>query len=237
MPGETEGSDAGLGRIVAESGILKDFGKDPDVDIDWLISPSDFKLSVMSAIPVKEACLGTVPQSYTSPSLGIAPMGLTDLQFQSKKTITISRDAKDVSSEFQVKPLCQNSPTALWGESLKPQLNGSPLIKNSVIGFEVVAKDEDESGSTALIPLAVLQNGGECVDSAFDWQQDPIKAEPAELAEPAAGVSSLLKDADKRRLQLIGSFGFTDDDVSFDNLCRSRDAVFICSPQLWEIKK
>ena len=234
LPGEEVGDDTALGRIVAEKGIAKDFSKDQSVDLDWLINPSDFKLSAISAIPVKECYLGTEKTEYTSPQMGIAPMGLKDHEFQSKMTISITSETNDVSSDFLVKPLYQNSPKALWGESLEPQLNGSPLIKNSVIGFEIVAKYEGESGATVLIPLAVLQSEGECVDDVFDWQQDLIKAEPA--AE-AADVSSLLKDADKRRLELLHNFGFSEDDIFLDNLCQTQDAAFVCSPQVWELKE
>ena len=72
------------------------------------------------------------------------------------------------------------------------------------------------------------------MNNVFDWQQDLIKAEPAAEAQD---VSSLLKAADKRRMELLGSFGFTDDDVFLDNLCRSRETAFICSPQVWELKE
>ncbi len=231
-----EGKDEELLKIVAAGGVLRDLSKQKEHEIDWVINPNRFKLSTFSAIPVKEAPFA-LTQDGKEPKIGIAPMNLKNEEFRSIQKIKITCDAKDASDDFDFKPLYQNSPKALWGESIEPELGKSPMIKDCVTGFEIRPKKAPDPGATTAIPIDDLRAEGKKLNNAFAWEKVSLKTESELDDSERREVIQSLGSTDSTRQEIIKSFGFDDDEISLDNVLSSTETAFLRAPQIWMVEK
>jgi len=230
-----KGKDDDLCSIAAVDGVLNDLSKQDDHDIDWVINPGRLKLSTLSAIPVKQVILGKEKSIPYKAKIGIAPMDLKDKDFQSIQRIAIKRNGENAETDFDFAPIHQNSPRALWGEQIKPNLNDSPLVQNTVTGFDIMPKEKPDPAATTILPISQLMCKGEDVKNAFGLEktvsQKQLIIDDQDRSEK---IISTLNSTDEIRLNIIRSFGFRDDDINIENLLLSPDSAFLNAPQIWE---
>src|SRR5689334_7962284 len=105
-------------------------------------------------------------------------MQLSNAQIISKLHIKIqytddSVQSKSVESKFDIRPLPKNVPTALWGDQLKPSLQGEQMIPHLLTGYEIRAKRPTEAPQSAPIDYKTFQEGASLqeVTGAFSWSQ------------------------------------------------------------------
>jgi hypothetical protein len=99
----------------------------------------------------------TSESSSSIGEIGIGSMEVKPDKFISTHTITITRDNLKAENEFAFTPILKNVPAGLWGDTLKPDLNGQALIEQALTGFEITPKEPPTSDKTAFVYRKNLQ--------------------------------------------------------------------------------
>ena len=121
------------------------------------INGKHFCLITDSRIPSTAATLngaGVKLDDKVVTAVGIPPVGVASVT-SSTHAIAVTRDNKPAGQEFEYIPIKKNFPSALWGRSITPELNG-PQFVNAFSGFEIRPRKVQESNATAPIDSKVL---------------------------------------------------------------------------------
>ena len=228
--------DESLCKLVVAEGSLKDLSDNKNLEIDWIVNPGGLKLYGSSAIPLKEVRFGNPQREVCETKVGVAPMDLKHEDFHSAQTITVKRGATNVESEFQFTPIYGNAPKALWGESITPNLDDSPMVKNTLSGYELTPKPASAAANIIDVSINVLMKGGLEAKDAFGWHTHVPGAEVEQddaTAREAIFKSLESEAAGKSRNDILRNYGFAETDVDLKNLTRSTETVFLCAPRTW----
>jgi hypothetical protein len=220
--------------ISVQDGLIK---KAEDSDT-WIINPKNFSLITNSVIPSKEAQTGNSPIAMNGAKairdFGISSMGIQPENLITKHTITITREGEQVEKCFQYIPILKNVPTALWGKSLKPDINGKQFIEDALSGFEIIPRNPREAGETHLIECSNLQYSTESIPDAYNWEKlEPFQADSGKDKEYINEniVTDLTATA---RNNLLQALGFSIDSNLIDLSNTTADG-FLKSPQVQKV--
>ncbi|HYH64733.1 MAG TPA: hypothetical protein VD866_08580, partial [Urbifossiella sp.] len=182
--------------------------------VDSSGTPLPFTVSGPTAV-------ATVPPGTTTTTLpaggfGIAPMGLGTAVVT--LTIDVTRQnggtAVRVSDHFAYRPILKNVPTALWGGSVSPDLNGPRFVNDALVGFELTPATPAVPGETAAVRRAALADAEQDVPDAFDWGTAPtFRPDPLADAARAAAVGASITGpaAAAARGRILSALGFPAD--------------------------
>ena len=215
-------------------------GKDSQEPLDLgVIDPKRFLLTTNSVIPSTEAQYAMkdgkqdISLSRQPGKFGIAPMALAIGDLTSTHTITIKRDGQIVGHEFEYMPIYKKVPTAQWGESLTPELNGEQFIDDALSGLEIRPKTRSIPGDKAAIKRDKLM-GKSHEGGTYSWESVKTFA--------AASFDSEQKQRDKLREALaagatgrndaLKALGFTEDDRGAISVNASFVDDFLIAPQI-----
>ena len=230
----SDGSNEELLKIAAVDGVLKDLSRQDQYEIDWVINPNHLKLTISSVIPVKEVSCASI-ETIKESQFGIAPMDIDHKNFRSIQAIRISCNTNAAAQDdFIVEPVYQNSLRALWGESIAPDMNNSPMIKDCITGFEIRPKHSPDVGATIEIPIDNLRVRGKPLKDAFAWESLSPDTELAEDDDSARKeIMQNLSSTVTIRQALVKSIA-PEWDTSLENMSRSTETAFMRAPQIWK---
>jgi hypothetical protein len=215
-----------------------------------VINPKGFSLAINTVIPLKEARyvresgsveihLGTRPLGQC----GIAPMAVKAADLTSKQTITIKREGKFVSDEFDYTPIFKNVPTGLWGERLTPELNekqfieGKQFIEHALSGFEIRPKIKSKLAKTAAIERRKLQGSGFSSTGEYRWESvKPFVAASFDSEQKRRDeLRNFITAGAAMRKATLTALGFTPDDLGKITMCAEQANDFLIAPQIEQI--
>jgi hypothetical protein len=213
-----------------------------------VVDPCVLKLSISTAIPIKQVYLESSKTSKTlfqddsegkkkiNNDFGVAPMSLKKGEFHSKQTIKIRRGNESIEDKFHYEPVVQNVPKALWGESSKPNINEKDhMVRDTLTGFDITPK-ESILGATTQFPLSKLQAIPESKDT-LNWESLSAESEQqlADVASREKIIASLHPGSGSfaNLLEIVTTFGFDEQDININHLDLSTDTEFLSAPQLW----
>ncbi|HKQ91674.1 MAG TPA: DUF6603 domain-containing protein, partial [Blastocatellia bacterium] len=208
-----------------------------------VINPKSFSLATNSIIPSTTSQYAlkdkkqTISLSRRPGQFGIASMEVTAADLTSTQTITIKREGVIVSDEFDYTPIYKNAPTGLWGESLKPELNGKQFIENALSGFEIRPKTKSKlqsGGETAAIERRKLQADGFNLAGEFRWES--VKTFTAATFDSEQKrrdeLRKTLATGAAARNAILAALGFTPDDLGKIALSAAQADHFLIAPQI-----
>jgi hypothetical protein len=209
-----------------------------------VINPKGFSLAINTVIPLKEARyvresgsveihLGTRPLGQC----GIAPMAVKAADLTSKQTITIKREGKVVSDEFDYTPILKNVPTGLWGELLTPELNGKQFIEHALSGFEIRPKIKSKLAKTAAIERRKLQDKGFSSTGEYRWESvKPFVAASFDSEQKRRDeLRNFITAGAAMRKATLTALGFTPDDLGKITMSAEQANDFLIAPQIEQI--
>lgn len=211
---------------------------------EWVIHPHDFCLRTSSAVPINRSKLGKEETGYKS-DFGVAPMGLGKEEFVSEKVIHISRvnqkGGKEVldpaGSDFKFTPIKSNLPRAMWGNPSGPELNpGSALVKDSVTGFDIKARDPNKlQGKSTGYSLDTLRKSGP-INDAFAWLNVPRQKKKSISGRDAReAIRRTIAGTRPGRKEIIEAVGYDGSGFSVKKLGDSTEDAFLFSPEIWDL--
>ncbi|GJM33965.1 MAG: hypothetical protein DHS20C18_29660 [Saprospiraceae bacterium] len=131
-------SDQDIVSISVISGIKQQ--PEANSGVDWIIDTKNFEFETNSVIPIKQ---GPLALDTANTAFGIAPMDLKSDQVDTGLEVYIKRkSASDnvpdvaLNGAFHFEPIAKKVPTALWGTSVKPNLNGRKF-DNTLMGYRI----------------------------------------------------------------------------------------------------
>ncbi len=191
-------------KINVSDGLVKEIEEGKSC----VINPQKFSLRTSNVIPVKELSYGKKKAKKYASDFGVAPMNIKRGQFNTKQTISIKRDgSENVEDKFDIHPIVENSPKAIWGESMTPNLNEKQvLISNTVTGFDIKPnKPEKYRGRSSMLSINKLRKGPSRIEDIFEWETVEDTA-LAKLNSSPKEISSTVKNTKKVRLDIINEF-------------------------------
>ncbi len=189
--------------IAARDGLTRTMKSTESTDGNerWLVNPKHFTLTANTAIPIKDAykkdTQNQVTIDGTPVPFGIGSMAINLGAVDSDFTFTIDKIASDgtrtpVEDEFTYTPIKKKVPAGLWGKELKPDINGTKFIDNTVCGFEISPKDAPAAGETGDVERKDLSFSTGSVPGAYKCRS--IASQAVETAMDDAARRTKIRD-------------------------------------------
>ncbi len=220
--------------ITVQSGLVRKVGEDK-TDLG-VLNAKTLSLVTSSAIPAKEAYRASNKIGGQYAAFGVAPMNVKANDVTTAKhTITIKRGADSVEDKFDFEPVKKNMPVGMWGENLKPDINGPQLVTDALAGFKITPKNQPAAGVTHPIARKVLEAELEPVDNVYGWENFPAfnarvfdADEVTDERKRREALRASLANAATVRAQLLTALGVS----SSVNISQAAAEVFVIAPQI-----
>ncbi|NEP52337.1 MAG: hypothetical protein F6K65_27450 [Moorea sp. SIO3C2] len=202
---------------------------------------------INSVIPIKTAEKSNsgsivIEQANTkdqpNTKFGIGSMEVLSDDLNSSIIITITRDGENnhVEEDFTYRPILKKAPTALWGESLTPELNGEQFIKDVPFGFEIKPKKQHEPGETQAIERKELQFTTELIDNAYNWENiEPFLAQSLKKEDKEKTINDTIMEKSPNRNNLLENMGINLAEIEEINLSKFDFNDFLILPKIEQV--
>jgi hypothetical protein len=234
LPVHADGSDE-VCSLSVTAGLEKQAGR--GTTAQPVINPKTGTLRFSTQIPLKgpepgaaRAVTDGLAGAAFSTQWGIAPMNLRQREVDSRFTLRISHEQEDVTDQFRFAPVYNDVPTALWGETVAPDLNGPRLVERVLCGLDVQVAPPQELEHIWLNADDLLIRTDTLPSPAWQWADlQPLQPTPLNEPERWAALHAHLATGHEQRTALLRQLGFAAD-YPTDGLA----AAFVEAPQLVE---
>ncbi len=138
-----------------------------------VVNPKNLELVSNAVIPSKTHALAggslDTEGKAAKADFGVAPVNVAADDLSSVHHIAITHEDSP-SDEFVFKPVLKKIPAGLWGESLKPDVNGRQFIDDTLSGFVVTPAAPMLPDQTPFVDKEKLQFETHPVNKAFEWE-------------------------------------------------------------------
>ncbi|MBB3190622.1 DUF6603 domain-containing protein [Halomonas cerina] len=200
-------------RVSVKDGLEKKSGQGKKAR--FVISPKGCVLGIDSLIPFKSAKLRLSDDSADDQPLaldgsntnwGVGPMGMSIGDTDSRVVLTIKQEKDHVGHQFTISAVNKSVPTALWGQSVLPSLNGDRLIDEVACGFEITGlPPTPPHQSPQFIPEDKFRFSMDTLPNSWQWSDLSDAEPPAAIPLNAPDQEAQRRDYLRKHIETVQS--------------------------------